>query len=462
MTVRTSLRAQLLAWILGPLTLLLGVNLWISFSSAKITAGLVQDTALLASARSIAEQISERDGTIEVLIPPSAIERFSSSDRDRVVYRVLGPAGDLLAGYPDVPSPPKPIRALEAQWYDSRFRSLPIRAVALGQPLTGGEAQPATVIVGQTLQSRSRMEHDLWLRTAWQQALLVATAGILALIGLARGLRPLLRWRDAVRAQDPRSLSRFDSDAVQSELKPLVLALNAAIGRIEEQIKQRRQFIADAAHQLRTPLALLRTQAAVGRKTAKVAEKDETLDAIATTSAEMTRLTNQLLTLARAGSVSTITHRTMVDLANVLRAVLTAEAQRAITGGLELSFESVAEPALVWGNQRLLTELVTNLVDNALRYTPAGGAIVVSVTKGHQTVCLTVADTGPGIPQRERERVFERFYRTPGVSVEGSGLGLAIARAIVEAHRGQIMLKDPADGPGLVVEVQLPAVELVN
>src|SRR5689334_19031466 len=138
MTVRTSLRIQLLAWILAPLTLLLGINLWISYSSARTTAGLVQDTALVASARSIAEQISERDGTIEVLIPPSAIERFSSPDRDRVVYRVLGPSGELLAGYPDLPPPPKPIHALEAQWYDSSFRGLPIRAVALGQPLTGG------------------------------------------------------------------------------------------------------------------------------------------------------------------------------------------------------------------------------------------------------------------------------------------------------------------------------------
>src|SRR5689334_21741928 len=139
MTVRTSLRAQLLAWILIPLSLLLAVNLWMSYSNARVTAGLVQDTALLASARNIAEQISKQDGVIDVVIPPSAIERFSSSERDRVVYRVIGPTGDLLAGYPDVPAPPEPIEAFKAQWYDSSFRGRPIRVVAFGQPLTGGE-----------------------------------------------------------------------------------------------------------------------------------------------------------------------------------------------------------------------------------------------------------------------------------------------------------------------------------
>ncbi|MGO4570555.1 sensor histidine kinase [Microvirga sp. 2TAF3] len=459
MMARTSLRVQLLAWILVPLTLLLVFNLWISYSSARVTAGLVQDTALLASARSIAEQINERDGSIEVLIPPSAIERFSSPDRDRVVYRVLGPAGDLLAGYPDVPSPPAAIESLTPQWYDSSFRGLPIRAVALGQPLPGGETRPAGVIVGQTLLNRNRMEHELWLRTAWQEALMVAMAVVLALVGLNRGLGPLIRLSGAVRTQDPRSLSRFDPASVQNELKPLVIALNAAIKRIEEQIRQRRQFIADAAHQLRTPLALLRTQAAVGRKSSAPADKDEALDAIAATAAQMTRLTNQLLTLAKAGAEAAITNRTIVDLVDVARTVLTAEAERAVASGKELSFETRGGPAHVRGSRMLLTEIVANLVDNALRHTSAGGAVAVSVTSELHMAHLTVTDTGPGIAESERERVFERFYRMPGTEAEGSGLGLAIVRMIVEAHEGRIELRDPAQGPGLAVEVWLPTVE---
>lgn len=298
MAITSSLRAQLLGWLLLPLTGLLVIYAWTSYRNARAVADVVYDNGLLASARSIAEQIQENDGVIEVLIPPSAIERLSSPQRDRVVYRVTGPGRELLAGYADVPDAPAEPAGFEPLWFDGTFRGLPIRAVTIGQPVGGTGTKRATVIVGETVLARERMVRDLWEQTMWRDVLMVGIAMILAMIGLRRGLQPLMRLHDAVVARDPRSLDRLDIGGVQSELKPLVQALNAAIDRIERQIEQKRQWIADAAHQLRTPLSLLRTQAAVGLRSTQAEEKDGALAAVDTTAQEMSRLANQLLTLA--------------------------------------------------------------------------------------------------------------------------------------------------------------------
>lgn len=459
MRVSHSLRGQLLTWLLVPLTLLLIINIGISYLNAKATAGLVQDATLVASARSIAERTSVNDGLIETLIPPSAIERFSTSAPDRVVYSVLGPSGELLAGYPDVQAPDHLPQNLQPYWYNSQFRGLPIRAVALEQPLTGAPKRYATVIVGQTLRSYGKMINQLWRQTIWQESLMVLVAGALALIGLKRGIEPMMRLRNSIRDKDPRSLNRFDPDVIQSELRPLVLALNRAIDRIEDQIKQRRQFIADAAHQLRTPLALLRTQAAVGQKSIWLEEKDEAFAAVAMTAADMSRLTNQLLMFARAEAEEPASNGRSVDMAEIVRAVLATEADRALTDTKDLSLEAEGDPLLVQGNPTLLMEAITNLIDNALHYTPPKGSIKVALAKDQDWVRLSISDTGPGIPISERERVFTRFYRIAGANTEGSGLGLAIVQMIVKAHGGTIELKDPAQGPGLVVDISLPAVQ---
>jgi len=453
-----SLRAELLAWLLVPLATVMLVNVWTTYVRARETANLVTDRMLLASARVIAEQVKDTDGHIEALIPPSALEMFVSDERDRVVYRVDAPSGALVAGFPDVARPPEPPAGLEPLGFEARFRTEPIRAVALGQPIVSQEATGrAIVVVGVTLRGRDHLMAGLWINALRDQLLLVAAAAGLALFGLTRGLAPLLRLRADVLRRDALSLAPFPLDPVQVELRPLLQALNHALGRVENYVALQRRFIANAAHQLRTPLAVLRTQAIVGLRDANSHGKDEALGAINASVNAMAHLVNQLLTLARAEPGGDLLRKETVDMGLVTRAALERLAPIAIDHGVDLAFLTDQAPVPVHGHLTLLQELVANLVDNALAFTPWGGTITVSLRQHDGAAVLQVEDTGPGIPEAERERVFERFYRLAGAPPGGTGLGLAIVREIVAAHAGGVALASRAPAPGLLVTVRLPA-----
>src|SRR4051812_29823652 len=188
MRISSSIRLQLFVWVLVPLTAFFALSAWLAHADTRKMAQLVQDNALLSSARTIAEQIRETDGTVEAVIPPSAIERLATPFRDRVVYRVIGPAGDLLAGYPDVPDPPPAQRSLDPQWYDGSFRGQPIRAAALGQIVAGRENTLAVVVVGETKLASEAMADDLWRGVLEREAAAVALTGLLIFLGLRHGL----------------------------------------------------------------------------------------------------------------------------------------------------------------------------------------------------------------------------------------------------------------------------------
>jgi two-component system sensor histidine kinase TctE len=239
--------------------------------------------------------------------------------------------------------------------------------------------------------------------------------------------------RDVVKRR-PDELAPFSDTALQSELKPLVGALNQYTERLQGWSAIQRRFIVNAAHQLRTPLTVLSTQTAYALRTTSPAEKDEALQAIRANTRQMARLANQLLTMSEVEP-----------------------------GGLPLKIQPVdLVAAIVSGNPTMLQELVVNLVDNALRYTLAGGVVTVGIERAGADWLLSVRDNGPGIAAEERERVFERFYRVLGSGPEGSGLGLAIAKEIVESCGGTIALADSEAGAGLLVVVRLPAAEVTD
>jgi two-component system sensor histidine kinase TctE len=270
-----SLRRELLAWLLVPLAGVVGFNAWSAHSGAVETANLITDRTLLASARVIAEQVKETDGSVEALIPPSALEMFASPERDRVIYRIMAPSGELIAGFPDVAIPPHPPRDLQPVFFEARFRVEDIRVVAIAQPVVSRTAGGnALVVVGTTLHSRDQLVRELWTRSLRDQTLLVGIAALLALLGLQRGLAPLLSLSKELAQRDPRSLHRLEHTNVQSELKPLIDALNHAFERVQAYIALQRRFIANASHQLRTPLAILKTQSTVGLRETGSAAKD--------------------------------------------------------------------------------------------------------------------------------------------------------------------------------------------
>ena len=452
-----SLRGELLGWLLIPLAVVVAFNSWTTNRSAFATASLVTDRTLLASARVIAEQIKEYDGSIEAVIPPSSLEMFASPDRDRVIYRVTSPSGELIAGYPDLVVPPQPLTDLQPVFFDAQLHLGNIRAVAILQPVVSKNAGGnALVVLGTTLNGRDRLVTELWLKSLRDQVLLVGVAALLALFGLRRGLSPLMKLGAELAERDSATLKPLRAANIQIELTPLIDALNQAFAKIQGYIDLQRRFIANASHQLRTPLTVLKTQTTVGLRDANPAAKDESLGAIDHGLDALTRLVNQLLTLARVEPGGSALRKDEVNFATITRLALEGLATIALDREIELCFEIEADSISMLGHAVLLREMVVNLVENALRYTPRNGIIVVRVGHHDREVTFCVEDTGPGIAPSEREKVFERFYRIPESRSEGTGLGLAIVREIVLAHDGRIELSEAAPH-GLRVEVTLPA-----
>jgi two-component system sensor histidine kinase TctE len=446
-----SLRLHLLAWVVLPLAGLATVNLWTSRGSALATADLFTDRMLLGSARAIAEQVAVIGGVLDATVPPAAIELFNTGDRDSVYYHVATARGRLLTGYPDLPIPPTGARG---DWR-AAYRGTPLRLLSLTHTIVGaGADSPVTVTIGVTLAGHDAMVRRLWLSAFAQQLALVIIAGLFVLVGLKRVLVPLLALRDAVRSRDKADLEPIAVPGAQSELLPLIAALNVYMDRVRAQMAAQRRFIANAAHQLRTPLALLSTQAAYARRETGKAARDEALAALQAGALNLARLAGQLLTLSRAEPGSRRPRATRIDLTETAQQVLEACVPMAISRGIDLGLER-GDPVPVVGDGTMLREAIVNLVDNALRYTPQGGHVTVAVTAhGHDAV-LTVTDDGPGIAAGERQHVLERFYRSADAPEGGSGLGLAIVREVVENAGGRVILSDGAAG-GLVVELRLP------
>ncbi len=454
-----SLRLQLLRWLLLPLAGLVAVNVFTSWRQASATADLVTDRTLDASVRAIAEDVRIDRGVIDAIVPPVALEMFDTGHRDRVFYRVDTSAGRLLTGYPDLPLPEPLPKASAPVHFTGSYRGSDLRLAALSYPLVGAtDGARVTVVVGVTLAGHAAMVRELWVGNFGQQLILLVAAGVLVIIGLGRGLAPLMRLREAVMEKGRDDLSPLPDHAVQSELRPLVAALNTYMGRVAGQMAAQRRFVANAAHQLRTPLALLSTQVAFARRTGEAGERAEALAGAEESTRRLARLAAQLLTLSRAEPGSRRPRDEDIDLAQSARQVLEGLAHLAVERDIDLGLD-VNAPAVTRGDGAMMREAVVNLVENALRYTPKGGTVTVTVDGGAgeagPEAVLVVEDSGPGIAAEERDKVFERFYRVPGTPGEGSGIGLSIVREVVDGAGGRLLLGTAAAG-GLRVEMRLP------
>ena len=452
--VASSLRAQLFAWVVLTLIGAICINLYLSFRSADATADLVTDRTLLASARVIAEATHvDASGTVQIDIPPAALEMFDTGYGDRVFYQVVTAWGNLIAGFPDLPRPKR-----DFSGEDMTFRTDGVRVLMLSHPVVGlDQDSTISVAVAVTHNSQYAMRRRLWLSDFAKQLALVLLAGLVTIIGLQRGLTPVLRLRDAVRERGRQRLDPLDPHMVQNELRPLVHALNDHMERVQNQMAAQRRFVSNAAHQLRTPLALISTQAGFAARETDDIRRDEALTALRSSTRQVTRLASQLLTLSRAEPGSRRPRSDTIDLAETARRVLETLAEEALRRNIDLGLEVNEAAVHIEGDGTMLREMLVNLVDNALRYTQPGGRVTVGVGREGDTALLWVEDNGPGIPEAERGQVFERFYRIMGTEPEGSGLGLAIVREVVDGAGGSVRLDD-APGGGLLVSVRLPAV----
>ncbi|ANN78588.1 histidine kinase [Bordetella flabilis] len=458
---RRSLLGEILDWMLAPLFLLWPMSVAITYVVAQNIADVPYDRALASHLRVLARQVHTVDGKTTLDMTPPVRSLLRTDETDSVFWLVLGGHGQYLGGDRELPLPKGADVAVPGavRYEDSTLRGFGIRlAYTRVDPGAPAEA-PALVIVAETTDRRARLANDIIKGVIIPQFVVLPIAVLLVWFGLSRGVAPLNALQQRLRARRPDDLSPIDERATPTEIAPLVAAINDLLERLSATVQTQRRFVADAAHQLKTPLAGLRTQAELALRDASADEMQASLRQLVTGSERATRLVNQLLLLARAENPATV-GMAPTDL-NALACEQTAQwAPHALAIGTDLGFEAAGGEVRIEANEILLAELLNNLIDNALRYTPRQGRVTVRVQGWADAAVLEVEDSGPGIPPAERERVFDRFYRMLGTPADGSGLGLAIVREIAQKHGAAVELSDnPGLGsplPGLRITIRFP------
>lgn len=459
---RYSLRRRVVWWLLPPLFIMLGVNAWLSYRGALEAVNRAYDRSLTASIKAVAEQTHSVAGEVHVNIPYSAFEMFEDKAQERIYYAVIAPSGALLTGYPELLPPAGLSDSGEVLIVNGRYRGEDIRLGAMRKrlydpALVGGDA--VQIVFAETTGSRTALARDLFLDSLNRQLLLLAVGALLIVFALGSAFRPLLELRETIRARGDEDLTPVPADNVPSEVGPLIDAINHHTERLSAMLAARRRFLADAAHQIRTPLAVLTTQAEFGLRQHDPEEMLRTFASLLRSIRATRRLANQMLSMSHAEAVNGLMDdREPVDLNAMVKDVAMELVPLALKKGIDLAFEEGPHVAVVrHGNASMLREMVANLIDNAIRYSPAESQVTAAVAAWQDEAIISVTDQGPGIPETERENVFRRFYRILGHGdIDGSGLGLAIVREICLAHGGAITLKDGEGGRGLCIEVELP------
>ena len=442
--MRHSLRHYLLAWIVGPIALFVVFDTVTLYRSALASINVAYDRSLLASARSIGELLTLKDGQLQVDLPYTALEIFAVGNSGRMVYRIDGFDGEFVSGYADLPRyagtiPQRSAYQALVDFVDAEYQGEPVRMAALYQPVAGAGARGmARIQVAETLEVREAQARQILVDTLWRQALLIAVVGLVTWVVVARALRPVEALRRELRARDDRDLSPLATSGLPSELQPVVGAANELMQRMARLVDLQRRFVRDASHQLRTPLAVLKIQAQNGL--AGHADARATLAEMELTVDRATRLANQMLALAKVEQVHDASPPETVDLNEVAAEVALDLAP--LMAGQAIEFELVAPdaPVAVRGHAWMLRELVRNLMHNAIRATPQGAALALRVERDAGEARLVVRDSGPGIGAEQREHLFEPFHT--GHPTTGSGLGLTICREVCERLGGRIELRN--------------------
>jgi len=467
-----SLFGEILDWMLTPLLLLWPVSLVLTWLVAQGIAGKPFDRALEYNARAMAQLITIRHSHAEFALPRPARELLRADDSDTVYYQVIGTKGELLGGEPTLPPPPQDekIDIDEVRIRDDVVNGFDVKVAYLwvNLPVTG--KQPALVQVAETLEKRSMLATEIVKGVMLPQFVILPLAVLLVWLALVQAIKPLSQLEERIRARKPDDLSPIDAQAVPMEVTPLVESVNDLLLRLTDSIATQKRFLADAAHQLKTPLAGLRMQADLAQREGASAEDlKQSLRQIGRASIRATHSVNQLLALARAESSGSAMQRSICDLAELTMSVVRDCVPRALEKHIDLGYEGTqpgTPSCTVLGNATLLKEMVRNLVDNAINYTPSSrdkpGVITARVLTDPfgRTLVLQVEDSGPGIPEAERELVFQPFYRALGTEADGSGLGLPIVLEIAHQHQASVSLEDAHPGqtpPGALFVVRFTA-----
>jgi len=449
----SSVSRRLLGLLLLPLALLLGVGLFIDYRSGAATIEGAYDRVLRETAMAVAAHLRDADGDghIDADLPPQAIALLRSDSQDSIYYAVRTVSGSLVSGDADLffAAPQEG----ETSFFDAKFRGAPIRVAAYA---TAVGRTTVAIAVAETLHKRENALRRILASIVFTD--LVQLIGTLALvwIGVRYGVRPLRALGGQIAQRSAHDLAPLQAALVPAEVRPLVHALNALFETVREAARAQQQFIADAAHQLRTPLTGIIAQLELLDREPMPAELHSRLHALHEGCVRLAHTANQLLALARSERTATTREDfARVDLEQLAMDVVAQNLDRSLAAGIDIGVE--ATRSHVTGSEWLLRELLSNLVDNALAYTPHGGRITVRSGAGAGSAWLEVEDDGPGIPIEQRAQVRERFVRLPGSPGNGCGLGLAIVDEIARGHEAVFELESGAGVRGLRARVIFPA-----
>ncbi|MDW5441097.1 sensor histidine kinase [Polaromonas sp. SM01] len=463
---RRSLFGEILDWMLTPLLLLWPISLALTWLVAQNIAGKPFDRALEYNVQALAKLIVVKNKQVQFNLTAPAREILRADDTDLVYYQVMGTRGEFLSGEHDLPPPPDEESAFdgEVRLREDMVQGEEVRVAYTWIKVDVPGARPMLVQVAETLGKRKTLATEIVKGVMVPQFVTLPLAVLLVWLALVRGIKPLDQLEKRIRARKPDDMSPLDETVVPEEVAPLVSSINDLLSRLKVSLTTQKRFLADAAHQLKTPLAGLRMQADLAQRETDADELKKSLKHIGRASIRATHTVNQLLALARAETTGRSLAKHPLDLVQVISEAIQDSVPRALEKHIDLGYEGPPageRASQLEANPTLLKELVRNLLDNALNYTPEGGHVTVRLLTDRFSgvIVLLVEDSGPGIPESERELVFQPFYRALGTNVDGSGLGLAIVLEIAKQHGATISIDDASvaghpQSPGTRVTVR--------
>lgn len=443
---------------LAPLLFVWPLSIAFTHYFANNVANFPYDQALREHVSAIARQVKLVNGKPVLTLPASARALLRADETDSVYFHVVTRSGGYLAGDKELPLPlrldDEEVIPGEIYLRDAEFNGQDLRfAYTFLAEAEMPTERWVVVEVAETTEKRNQLANKIVASVILPQFIIIPLAVMLVWFGLSRGLRPLMRLRKTIEARDPDDLSPIATRRVPEELEPLVEAFNEMLERMKKNVGAQQRFVADAAHQLRTPLTGLKTQAQFAIRESDPESLRHALRQIAMGVDRAGRLVNQLLILARTEGVEPAQQQhEPLDLTQLMREVVEDWVMLSMEKGIDLGYEEEGG-AMIRGNAFLLRELAKNLIDNALRYTPSGGHVTCRILSSRDAVILEVEDDGIGLTEEQSELVFERFYRADDSATEGSGLGLAIVQEIAVQHDAKASLRPNLRGQGAMARV---------
>ncbi|WP_052177704.1 sensor histidine kinase [Methylotenera sp. G11] len=440
-----SLSGQLLLWLMICLFIILSISAVVSYSRAYRSANVAYDRALLREVLALAEQVDVVNNQVMIDLPEIARNLLEYDKDDFINYRISAPDGSLVVGEPAIKPPRKALASGSHIYYDDMLDNEKVRVVAYALPIINSELKGNLLIqVTETRTKREKMALEIIEEMLIPQILIMLVTAMVIFLSIKRSLFPLNQLRDSFARRSHEDLSPVVADNAPQEIMPLLNEMNDLMLRVKVGVDFQKAFVADASHQLRTPIAALQNQVELALREPVSAQVQHALENIAVSSRHLSRLVQQLLTLARIepGTESQFEFKE-VNLTQLVQGVTAEWVPRALSKNIDLGFESSeSQDLIISGNAFMLREMLSNLIDNAICYTPMGGEVTVALSRQGDNAVLQVIDNGIGIVPAKRTLVFNRFYRVEANAGDGCGLGLAIVREIVLAHHATISIQD--------------------